>query len=195
MWGKDFLATYTVTITDDFLDTVFNVKNLGGEDFVHQAALHTYFDISSVGNLSIEGSFKGKEYLDKVRAGGANRRLLISGFLRTRFALPTTNLPRSLLQMTGETKTEERDAITISQETDSVYFGVKDPSVVDAGKGKKISVVDAMGWTDCVVWNPFGNEGMGYNSFVCAESVAFNPVTVLAGGEWEGSMKLKVSDI
>jgi glucose-6-phosphate 1-epimerase len=162
MWDKEFKATYTVKVTDGSLDTVFNVKNEGSEDFVHQAALHSYFDISSIKNLSIEGSFKGKEYLDKMK---------------------------------GETKTEDRDAITISEETDSVYMGVNDPSVVDSGKGKKISVVDAKGWTDCVIWNPFGNEGMGYDTFVCAESVAFNPVTVPAGGEWEGSMSLKAENI
>lgn len=27
------------------------------------------------------------------------------------------------------------------------------------------------GWEDTVLWNPFGDEGMGYNNFVCVESV------------------------
>ena len=162
MWDKKFKASYVVKITDASLDTTFKVTNEGDEPLVHQAALHTYFDVSSIADVSIEGSFKGKEYLDK---------------------------------MSGETKTEERDAVTISEETDSVYFGVNDPSVVDKGKGKKISVTNAKGWSDCVVWNPFGNEGMGYDNFVCAESVAFKPVTVDAGQNWEASMSLVASDI
>lgn len=27
------------------------------------------------------------------------------------------------------------------------------------------------GWEDTVIWSPYGNEGMGYNNFVCVESV------------------------
>ena len=26
------------------------------------------------------------------------------------------------------------------------------------------------GWEDTVVWNPYGDEGMGYDNFVCVES-------------------------
>ncbi len=31
------------------------------------------------------------------------------------------------------------------------------------------------GWEDTVLWNPYGNEGMGYNNFVCVESVKVSP--------------------
>ena len=35
----------------------------------------------------------------------------------------------------------------------------------------QLSVLNTAGWEDTVIWNPYGNEGMGYNKFVCVESV------------------------
>ena len=83
----------------------------------------------------------------------------------------------------------------------------------------QLSVLNTAGWEDTVLWNPYGNEGMGYNNFVCVESVKvslrflvarfiiskflrhlikcictvqqFDPVTVGAGESWEGVMALK----
>ena len=34
-------------------------------------------------------------------------------------------------------------------------------------------------------------EGMGFDNFVCVESVKFDPVTVDAGDSWEGCLVLK----
>ena len=68
---------------------------------------------------------------------------------------------------------------------------MNDPVVVDEGSGKKLSIVNSAGWTDTVVWNPYGNESMGYDNFVCVESVKFDPVTLDSGSSWEGVMALK----
>ena len=35
----------------------------------------------------------------------------------------------------------------------------------------QLTVDNTAGWEDTVLWNPYGNEGMGYNNFVCVESV------------------------
>lgn len=35
----------------------------------------------------------------------------------------------------------------------------------------QLTVQNTAGWEDTVLWNPYGNEGMGYNNFVCVESV------------------------
>ncbi len=43
-----------------------------------------------------------------------------------------------LNKIAGETQTEERDVITISEEYDRVYKGVNDPVLKDAGTGKKV---------------------------------------------------------
>jgi glucose-6-phosphate 1-epimerase len=108
MWDKEFLCTFTVTLEDDQLTTKMNVDNKGEESFDFQAALHSYFTVSSLKNLEIAGSFEGKEFLNKMVGE-------------------------------GEMQTEERSAITISEEYDRVYTGVNDPVLKDSGTGKAVS--------------------------------------------------------
>ena len=170
MWDKPFLCTFTVKLEDDQLATKMLVENKGEEAFDFQAALHSYFTTSALDNLSIEGSFEGKEFLNK------------------------------LVGDEGEMQTEDRSVITIGEEYDRVYKGVNDPVLKDSGTGKavrvmavllvflgnrmthhltiesvvaspQLSVLNTAGWEDTVIWNPYGNEGMGYNNFVCVESV------------------------
>merc|ERR1712127_262953 len=119
--------------------TQMKVDNVGEDSFDFQAALHSYFTVSSIDQLEIAGSFEGKEFLNKMVGDE------------------------------GEMQTEERSAITISEEYDRVYTGVNDP----------------------VLWNPYGDEGMGFNNFVCVESVKFNPFTLGGGESWTGDMALK----
>jgi len=165
MWDKPFLCTFTVTLEDDKLSTKMQVDNQGEESFDFQSALHSYFTVSAIDNLSIEGSFKGKEFLNKMVGDG------------------------------GEMQTEERDVITIAEEYDRVYKGVNDPVLKDAGTGKSLTVMNTAGYEDTVLWNPYGNEGMGYNNFVCVESVKFDPVTLEGGATWVGDMSLKAGDL
>jgi glucose-6-phosphate 1-epimerase len=161
MWDKEFLCTFTVNLEDDQLATKMLVENKGEEAFDFQAALHSYFTTSALENLEIAGSFEGKEFLNK------------------------------LVGDEGEMQTEDRSAITITEEYDRVYKGVNDPVLRDSGTGKSLSVVNSAGWEDTVIWNPFGNEDMGYNNFVCVESVKFDPVTLDGGASWTGEMALK----
>ena len=76
-----------------------------------------------------------------------------------------------------------------------VLPGLKGPvSLSDSGRGVKTTVEHTAGWTDYVLWNPYGNEGMGYDSFVCVESGAVTePVTVAPGADWVGEMKIRAS--
>uniref|UniRef100_A0A7S1IVC1 Glucose-6-phosphate 1-epimerase n=2 Tax=Eutreptiella gymnastica TaxID=73025 RepID=A0A7S1IVC1_9EUGL len=85
---------------------------------------------------------------------------------------------------------ETRTIITIPEEYDRVYSGVNDPVLIDSGKGKRLNIVNKSGWKDTVLWNPYGNTGMGYDNFVCVESVAFDPVKLSGGQKWVGSMSL-----
>lgn len=161
MWDKAFLVTFKVDLEDEQLKTVMTVNNKGEESFDFQAALHSYFTVSSLDKLEITGSFAGKEFLNKL-VGDA-----------------------------GEMQTEDRESITITEEYDRVYKGVNDPVLKDAGTGKALAVLNEAGWEDTVLWNPYGNEGMGYNNFVCVESVKFDPVTLDGGASWEAIMALK----
>jgi glucose-6-phosphate 1-epimerase len=165
IWDKEFLCTFTVDLEADQLKTTMAVQNTGSDAFNFQAALHSYFTVSSLDKLEISGSFAGKEFLNKM--AGDN----------------------------GEMQVEDREVITISEEYDRVYQGVNDPVLKDAGTGKSLSVLNTAGWEDTVIWNPYGNEGMGYNNFICVESVKFDPVTLATGASWEGVMALKPGSI
>ena len=46
------------------------------------------------------------------------------------------------------------------------------------------------GFKDTVLWNPFGNEAMGADKFVCVESAALDPVSLAPGAEWTGTLSL-----
>jgi glucose-6-phosphate 1-epimerase len=70
MWDKSFLCSFTVTLDDAKLSTRMLVENTGADSFDFQAALHSYFTVSAIENLSIAGSFKGKEFLNKMVDGG-----------------------------------------------------------------------------------------------------------------------------
>ena len=95
MWDKEFACRFTVDLADDELKTNMKVDNTGSADsFDFQAALHSYFAVSSLENLEIAGSFEGKEFLNKMV--GEN----------------------------GEMQTESRSAITITEEYDrgKIFF-------------------------------------------------------------------------
>jgi glucose-6-phosphate 1-epimerase len=160
IWDEPFAADFTVAVTASSLDTKMKVTNAGsGGPFDFQAALHTYFDVSSLENIEVRGSFKGARYLDKLADPPAE-------------------------------KTEDRDALTIGEEYDRVYKGTNDPVLCDTAKGKKLAVENRAGWKDTVIWSPYGLDSMGFDSFLCIESVAFDPVTLAAGESWIGDMSL-----
>jgi len=165
MWDKDFLLTFSVTLEEAQLSTKLLVDNKGEEDFDFQAALHSYFTVSSLPNLQISGSFKGKEFLNKMVGDD------------------------------GEMQTEDRSEITIAEEYDRVYKSVNDPVLRDSGTGMALSVLNTEGWEDTVLWNPYGNEGMGFDNFVCVESVKFDSVSLGGGESWTGVMSLKADTL
>jgi len=165
IWDKEFLCTFSVSLDDTQLSTDMNVENKGADSFDFQAALHSYFTVSSLENLEIAGSFQGKEFLNKMVGDD------------------------------GEMQTEERSAITIGEEYDRVYKGVNDPVLNDKGTGMGLAVLNTAGWEDTVLWNPYGSEAMGFNNFVCVESVKFDPVSLGGGESWSGKMALKATPL
>ena len=87
--------------------------------------------------------------------------------------------------------TSSASTVTITEETDRVFEGVSGDVVIeDSGAGSALTIRSS-GWEDTVLWNPYGNEGMGYDSFVCvAAATALSPVTLPAQAEWTGTMEV-----
>ena len=109
MWDKEFLCTFTVTLEVDHLNTKLVVENKGTDAFDFQAALHSYFACSSLDKVEITGSFKGKEFINRLASDG------------------------------GTVQTEDRSIITISEAYDRVYKGVNNPCITDSGSNKSVS--------------------------------------------------------
>lgn len=163
MWPYEFTATYTLTLTDDALCTELCVTNTGTKSFDFTAALHSYWSISAVKNIKITNeAFAGATFLDKTASPPA------------------------------ETKATGAEVL-IKKETDSVYAGVAgDVLLVDSDRKSPLTISNSLGWSDTVVWNPYGDEGMGFDSFVCVESAqASSPVVLTPGEYWVGAMDVK----
>jgi len=162
MWPYKFQVLYTVTLADDALKTEFCVTNTGDKMFDFTAALHTYWSCTDIGKIKISSpDFAGATYLDKMLSPPADVK-------------------------------SESDTLTISKEVDSVYAGVSgDVVLADAGRSRPMTISNEIGWSDTVVWSPYGNEGMGYKEFVCVESAqAASSVALQPGEYWTGAMKV-----
>ena len=160
MWPYKFSATYTITLAEGALQTELCVTNTDSKPFDFTAALHSYWSVSSIANVKVTSpGFKGASFLDK-----------------------TASPPKDTKSTT--------DVITIGKETDSVYAGVSgDVQLVDKDRKAPLTIANKLGWSDTVVWNPFGNEAMGADSFICVESAQASSPVVLAPGEyWTGAM-------
>jgi len=69
-----------------------------------------------------------------------------------------------------------------------IYADVKGPVVLTDGDKKVIINADSK-WQDVVLWNPYGNEDMGYKNFICIENgVIEKPVTLKGGEMWYASV-------
>eukprot|EP00752_Nemacystus_decipiens_P005186 g4706.t1 len=161
MWPHPFECLYKVALDGSTLATELTVTNTGEEAFNFQAALHSYFRCSDINKVTISSpQLDGASYLNKMKDPPA-------------------------------TETFSGTKMSISQETDQVFKGVSgDVSIDDAGNSKTLVVSNTEGWADTVVWNPYGDEGMGADNFVCVESAKVEGGDLAAGKTWTGKMKL-----
>jgi glucose-6-phosphate 1-epimerase len=65
IWPHDFAMRYTVTVGSR-LELTLEVSNAGGEETTFEEALHTYFAVADVTQVSVHG-LSNKTYLDKNR--------------------------------------------------------------------------------------------------------------------------------
>jgi len=149
-----------VELKDGSLDTTLRVENLSSEPFDFTLALHSYYSCSKVDDLAIEGPFLGKTKLDK------------------------TQDPPAITAA-------DSDVVKIGAFTEEIYRNVLPGScrLTDPAKGT-LEIVNDGGWKDVVVWNPYGDAGMGYEGFVCCESAGLTPVDLAPKETWDATMRL-----
>ena len=64
------------------------------------------------------------------------------------------------------------------------------PSLPLQGKKTELVISNESGFADTVIWNPYGSESMGFDTFVCVESAMLENTELGAGEVWEGKMVL-----
>ena len=177
MWDKEFLCTFSVALEDDKLSTKMFVENKGEESFDFQAALHSYFTVSAIENLSIAGSFAGKEFLNKMVGDGEmqtedREEITIS----EEYDRVYMGVNDPVLKDSGIGKTVSNLELQYCHIQQLHYHAFLSLSVLNLLLNcflfcLQLTVSNTAGYEDTVLWNPYGNEGMGYNNFVCVESV------------------------
>lgn len=98
----------------------------------------------------------------------------------------------------GKTYIEDADVVTITAETDRIYYDAVGALVV-AEPGRTMWLKQT-GFCDVVVWNPWTSaanlrdmEPGGYLRMVCVEAAVIGePATVLPGDTWVGTQHLRV---
>lgn len=100
-------------------------------------------------------------------------------------------------KIAGATRVEDADVITITGETDRIYFDALG-SVVVAEPGRSMWIKQT-GFTDVVVWNPWTSaakladmEPDGYLNMLCVESASIGkPIALKPREQWRGTQLLR----
>ncbi|MGE0310827.1 MAG: D-hexose-6-phosphate mutarotase [Lautropia sp.] len=165
MWPRRFALRLGVALSGERLTLALCVHNTGDEPFDFSAALHTYFSVSDIASVRVTG-LEGLAFDDKVA---------------------------------GRRDVERSPALRFQTETDRVYERVRETIVLH--DGQRVLRIDQRGFEDAVIWNPWAERCAAlpdmpaddYRRMVCIEAAqVMRPVTLPAGGHWEGVQTLSI---
>ncbi len=168
-WPHPFRLVYRVAIEAEKLSLALQIHNIGDADFQFETALHTYFRVSDVRNIVIDG-LNGKTYLDKTR----------------NMVRQTQNGPIRIEGETDRVYLDSRGPITLRD-------GARTVRISDLG-GVKSSVVWNP-WTEKARALPdLGDDE--WPEFVCIESgvIADDAETLAAGECYEMAVGIEFDD-
>ena len=164
LWPHVFELVQTVVLDAGGLSIALDVGNRADAPFAFTGALHTYLRVPDVTVCALRG-LQGREYEDAAD-GGAFKRL--DGELR------------------------------VAGEVDRVFAGAPSSLRLDYGDGTGLDIAQG-GFADTVVWCPgprlaatFADmPADDWRRMLCVEAAAAAvPVTVPAGGHWQGWQRL-----
>lgn len=156
-WNHDFCAEMIITVGKE-LTTTLKVTNTSAEPFEYSSALHSYFSLSAIGNITIEG-LQNTKYHNQLEAGD--------------FKQESELLTIEKAETRHYYDTEETCVIN-----DDVFR--RRISVEKAGS--KVTTVWNPWEETCAKIEDMPDEA--YHSFVCVETVnAFEDTVKLAPGE------------
>lgn len=165
IWPYVFRAELVVTVVGSSLDMRLSIQNTGDTGFSFTAALHTYFAVEQIADVTVHG-LEGLQYRDSVTGATGcvdrNPVLRIHGEIDRIYA----NAPRLLLCQPKQT--------TLIQQN-----GFADAVVWNPGTEKAATLPDL---------EPGGDQRM-----LCIEAAAImQPVVLAPGASWSGNQSLTV---
>jgi glucose-6-phosphate 1-epimerase len=156
-WDYEFCAEMTIVIGKE-LSTTLKITNNSSEPFEYSAALHSYFNLSSLGNISIEG-LQNTKFHDQLEQNDSIQQS------------PTLEILKAETRHYYDTEA----TCTIN---DSIYGR----RISVAKTGSKITTVWNPGEETCIAIDDLPDDA--FHIFICVEAVnAFNNTINLAPGE------------
>ena len=163
-WPHAFELVQTVVLDAGGLSIALDVGNRSDAPFSFTGALHTYLRVPDVTACALHG-LQGREYEDAADGGVFKR---------------------------------QQGALRVSGEVDRVFAAAPAALQLDYGDGSGLDIVQG-GFADTVVWCPGPQLAAAFTDMpardwqrmLCVEAAAAaGPVTVPAGGHWQGWQRL-----
>ena len=164
IWPHAFQLEYEIRLFPGRLSMTLEVENIGLNPFSFTGALHTYLRVASLDEAFVRG-LKGRPFIDEV----------------------------SEMQLIDAEPTLKFDGLI-----DRLYPDAAPQEVLTHTGFGDIKIVSE-GFTDLVLWNPGRTASAlladldpgGFENFACVESaIVQNPISLAAGGKWQGSQTL-----
>ncbi|KAL8857288.1 MAG: hypothetical protein Q9178_006214 [Gyalolechia marmorata] len=167
-WDYEFNLTYSVTLSQDSLETSLVVRNTGSSNYDFQVLFHSYLAIDDIGETTVSG-LEQAAFKDKVQGGKD---------------VEPAGKPISITSETDRLyTTAPEQMINILEKGNGRYELTRDmlPDVVVWNPW----IEKAKGMAD------FGPED-GYKKMICVEAGSVSAWNTLEAGEtWEGAQRIK----
>ncbi|KAI4226026.1 MAG: hypothetical protein L6R36_003472 [Xanthoria steineri] len=167
-WDYEFNLTYSVTLSQDSLETSLAVRNTGTSNYEFQVLFHTYLAIDSITETTVSGLEKAA-FKDKVQGGKEVEPAGKPISIRSETDRIYTAAPEQAIEILEKGK--DRYELTRDMLSDVVVWNPW--------------LEKAKGMAD------FGPED-GYKKMVCVEAGSVSAWNTLdAGDTWEGGQRIK----
>jgi glucose-6-phosphate 1-epimerase len=159
-WPHPFALLLRVTLTTNTLHVSLHISNTGAAPFPFASALHSYWQVGNVANISIAG-------LQETRFSDYSSDHAQSGVQREADLRIAGKLDRVYHQTAGEVCLHEGDA----------QLHLRQHGFADA-------VVWNPGVADTATLSDLADDE--YQRFICIESVLIDPCQLAPGAQWQG---------
>ena len=188
---------YVVSLqSKDMLRCQLEVINKGDSEFSFTTALHTYFKVKDIANVSVSN-------VGKLKYIGKNLKCKIF-FLQKNFTSKIQSNNKSITDKVRESKTFDEDSNIFTfggEEVDRAYISC--PDMLDISQPNLSSYVSLSknGFPECVLWSigsqkaPTIGDLANWREYVCAEAAVIAvPVILKRDQNWKGYIEIQLKE-